>query len=73
MLNSSSKEQEQNHLIEKGFIRSFCFKMLIRSDVSKVRAPHVKTDLVETHQDPSTPPGHSNCSGQWGVLSDPPL
>ena len=57
MLNSSSKEQEQNHLIEKGFIRSFCFKMLICSDVSKVGVPHVKTDLVETHQDLSTQPG----------------
>lgn len=57
MLNSSSKEQEQNNLIEKGFIQSFCFKMLIRSDVSKVRVPHVKTDLVETHQDLSTQPG----------------
>lgn len=52
MLNSSSKEQqEQNNLLKKGFIQSFCLKMLISSVVSKVSVPHVKTDLVETHQD----------------------
>ena len=52
MLNSSSKEQqEQNNLLKKGFIQSFCLKMLISSVVSKVSMPHVKTDLVETHQD----------------------
>jgi len=58
MLNSSSKEQqEQNNLIKKGFIRSFCLKMLISSVVSQVGVPHVKADLVEMYQDLSAQPG----------------
>lgn len=66
MLNSSSKEQQgQNNLIKKGFIQSFCFKLLISSVVSKVSMPHAKTDLAETHQDLSAQPSLQQL--QWTV------
>lgn len=71
MLNSSSKEQQgQNNLIKKGFIQSFCFKLLISSVVSKVSMPHAKTDLAETQPGPANQ-AYSSCSGQCSVGSDP--